>query len=363
MYANNVVVGQPVLEAGIGVEAVAGHREPRVERQFSERFLKTLGMPAGINAEFVKSARDFPLRIWVVDNSGSMMTTDGKRIVRGPGGREGVVDASRWEELGDSLIWHATLAANLGAPTEFRLLNPPNSGTPQVLSVGMGDKEAEVSAVRKLITSGPTGRTPLCAQIRAVTARVKAQEATLRANGQRVVVVIASDGAATDGNIEEAMRPLQALPVWIVVRLCTDDDSVVKYWNRVDEDLELDMDVLDDLSGEGAEVTENNPWLTYGAPLHRLREWGSINKVFDVIDEKLLAVPEMLSLLSLILGPAAAEMPNPQLDWPGFEKRLEELLALEPQIWDPLRKRSRPWFALDKLRRHYSNSGGYCSIM
>jgi len=300
-----------------------------------------------------------------VDNSGSMMTTDGKRVVRGPGGREGLVDSSRWEELGDSLIWHATLAANIGAPTEFRLLNPPGGGTPQIMSVGMGgDKEAEVRQVRRLITSGPTGRTPLCEQIRAVCARVKAQEATLRANGQRIVVVIASDGAATDGNIAEAMRPLQTLPVWVVIRLCTDDDAVVQYWNQVDEDLELDMDVLDDHSGEAAEVAEDNPWLTYGAPLHRLREWGSLNKVFDVIDEKLLAIPEMLSLLELILGPSAAELPNPQLDFAGFEKGLEALLAREPQVWDPLRKRNRPWVSISKLKKHYNaKGGGGCLVM
>ena len=79
---------------------------------------------------------------------------------------------------------------------------------------------------------------------------MREEEPRLRAQYQRAVVTIASDGAATDGNIEDAMRPLRDLPVWCVVRLCTDDDQVVEYWNNIDEDLELDMDVLDDLSGE-----------------------------------------------------------------------------------------------------------------
>ena len=79
---------------------------------------------------------------------------------------------------------------------------------------------------------------------------MREEEPRLRAQYQRAVVTIASDGAATDGNIEHAMRPLRDLPVWCVVRLCTDDDQVVEYWNNIDEDLELDMDVLDDLSGE-----------------------------------------------------------------------------------------------------------------
>jgi len=40
-----------------------------------------------------------------------------------------------------------------------------------------------------------------------VTQRIEAQAAELRAAGKKVVLVIASDGAATDGDIEVAMRP------------------------------------------------------------------------------------------------------------------------------------------------------------
>lgn len=347
-YPPEVAVGVPVM--------------PMVGRQVTEGFFDKLELPAGIAKEFQATMEYIPKRIWIIDNSGSMQTSDGHRIVRGPAGREGMVTTSRWEELGDALKWHAQIAAHMGAPTEFRLLNPPGGGGPQVIRCGeTGDPQAEVSAMERLLQSGPTGRTPLCAQIKQVVQVVQAEAPALRAAGQRMVVVIASDGAATDGNIAEAMKPLQALPVWVVVRLCTDDDEVVQYWNRVDGDLEVDMDVLDDLSGEAAEVCEQNGWLTYGAALHRLREWGTTRKIFDILDEKKLAPSEMKELVTLVLGPVAEALPDPQLDWSGFESQLASILKETPQIWDPMRNRRREWFSVTKMRKDYGRGGG-CAI-
>ena len=48
--------------------------------------------------------------------------------------------------------------------------------------------------------------------------------------------------------------------MWVVIRLCTDEDAIVNYWNDIDGELELDMDVLDDFMGEGKEVFDANPW-------------------------------------------------------------------------------------------------------
>ena len=132
---------------------------------------------------------------------------------------------------------------------------------------------------------------------------------------------IASDGEATDGDIAAALRHYGTCRPGLLRRLCTDDDRVAyKYWNEIDEDLELDMDVLDDLEGEAAEVNEAQPWLTYGAPLHRLREWGTLSTSCSICwTNDLGAQHELPGFASLILGEAACDgLPHPSLDWKGF---------------------------------------------
>lgn len=66
----------------------------------------------------------------------------------------------------------------------------------------------------------------------------------------------------------ETMRCLKNLPVWVVIRLCTNDNNMTQYWNGVDSEVELNMDVIDDPLGEAKEI--HKYVRTYGTPLYSL---------------------------------------------------------------------------------------------
>lgn len=207
------------------------------------------------------------------------------------------VKCSRWNELSASLRFHVNLARNACTPTEFRLLN---GGGPIVVGTGHSSEDAGYEKLLDCLDQSPGGQTPLCKHIREVVAEIQSMEAKLRSTGQRVFIIIATDGESSDGDIAAAMRPLKNLPVMVVVRLCTDEEKIVNYWNEVDKDLELEMDVIDDLMGEAMEIKRYNPWITYGEPLHRAREFGFPIKEIDLLDETSLSM-EQLRLFCTIM--------------------------------------------------------------
>merc|ERR1711988_594224 len=112
--------------------------------------------------------------------------------------------------------------------------------------------------------------------------------------GLRTVLVIATDGlptsqgyAPTDtakAEVVQVMRQLSVdLPVFLVIRLCTDEDDVVAFYNRIDEEEELLLEVIDDLESEAQEICDKgNDWLTYSPMIHMIREGGTFVKLFDL---------------------------------------------------------------------------------
>ena len=287
-----------------------------------------------------------------------------------------MVPCSRYEEIQECVNYHISLAGAIEAPTTFRFLNNPGTSVgPQQFIVGENPVRVaeEVHYAQSLMRrSKPGGCTPLTSHILEIHREVTALTPALRAKGQRIVIVVATDGLPTDecgygGEVHqkefvEALRLLEGLPVWVVIRLCTDEEEVVNFYNDLDVVLELSIEVLDDFCGEAAEVYECNPWLNYVLPIHRMRELGFHDRVFDMLDERLLTKSELRDFCLLLFGDANFDgVPDPSLDWNGFIQNVERLLQSESLQWNPMKKRMKPWVSIKKLNRCYGHSS--CIIL
>lgn len=340
----------------------------------------------------------FPIRYWIIDNSYSMTQRDGHLILQNSS--EDVVRTiacSRYDEIKECVNFHAELSSLISAPTEFRLLNDPKV-IPQSFVVGQTDlnnyndfKSMENNEekenimpcvthqeVRRMINrTEPKGLTPLVTHINELRSKISNVAPKLRQNGQKAVIVIATDGLPTETNVDgheknkelfvKAMRSLEGLPIWIVIRLCTDDEHVVNFYNDLDEQLELSLEVLDDFESEALEVYEHNKWLNYTLPIHRLREAGFYDRVFDLIDERALTKSELRQFFMLLFGEENFDsIPDPSIDWMGFLEATERLLRLEGYNslkWNPVKKKAMPLIDTYELNKKYGEQSNQCGCI
>lgn len=204
--------------------------------------LQQQGFTAGLAEALQANQRAFPLAIWIVDNSGSMANRDGHRLVETNSSTAvRFVACTRWAELQQSVEYHVQLAALLNAPTHFRLLNDPGRvAGPQLFEIATSGAyllQQQVSVAQSVMReSTPNGVTPLVPHLHAVRQQVLQLEQQLRRDGCKVAIVLATDGLPSDERgisnsqtqqeFVQALRALEGLPVWMVVRLCTDEVSV-----------------------------------------------------------------------------------------------------------------------------------------
>jgi hypothetical protein len=259
------------------------------------------------------------------------------------------------------------MAALLQAPTRFILLNSNSAENNEMGVAEMGNDfvDEELLSLRNTLHSTtPGGVTPLTQHLQHVYTRVSSMLPSLRREGQRVVVVLATDGVPTDElgqagrgvdtDFERALQRLQELPVWLVVRLCTNDNAVVQYYQSLDDRLEWNLEVLDDFVDEAKEVYRYNPWLNYALPLHRCREWGFPNRLLDSLDEKSLTLEEMREFLQLLFCETLFEdSPDPALDWNEFVMCVSRMVDREERPWNPIKKKPTPWIDVRQLERCY----------
>eukprot|EP01035_Chromulina_nebulosa_P019852 gene19852-25802_t len=332
-------------------------RPPNVDR--ANNFFDKHNWPVGFREEVYKSCKKVAMRFYIIDDSGSMITNDGKRVAYTESGEARVVKCTRWSELSESISFLAEMSEHLEVPSQFQLLN----GADPVIVGLQKDNGDSYHFLKEALGESPAGATPLCSHIKSIVVEISSIADVLKRNGQKVAVIIATDGESSDGNVANALQPLTNLPVLVILRLCTNEKEVIRYWDSIDNQLELDIDVLDDQIGDGAQVIQKNGWLTYGAPIHRMREFGSVMKEFDIIDESLLSSEQMrIICATLFLEGKVSALPHPGADWVAFLQRVKQLNASTPKVFCANTEKMKPWIDINKLARLYASGNGSSSV-
>ena len=97
------------------------HQQVSIEEKQISRLVEQ-GYSRGLAESLNRTKAAFGQRIWIIDNSGSMRSSDGHRIV--PTLKTGdvrMVPCSRWEEIQECVNYHISLAGTIEASTYFRV--------------------------------------------------------------------------------------------------------------------------------------------------------------------------------------------------------------------------------------------------
>ena len=359
-------VAMPVPSDGMESDVKNGVTEDQIQSLLEQGYSRGLAQMLG------ESLDVFPLRVWIVDNSGSMSLNDGHRFVSTSSSSNiKVVQCTRWKEIQETVEYHARMAALMKAPTIFRLLNDPGRIVgPQIFGVAdkgdhLIDSDLQL-ALSTISNASPTGGTPLCRHVAEIREQIAIMAPQLQAEGRKVAITIATDGVPTDtssygGNFVNVLKTLEGLPIWIVIRLCTDDSKIVKYYNDLDSQLEFSVEVLDDFIQEAKEVHKKNKWLTYTLPLHRCREMGIHHRVFDLLDERTLTLSEMGQYWELILNSQLNELPDPAVDLDKFCSGIKQMVKKEKKQWNAVKNHATDIIDHDKIDHEYGEH--FCIIL
>jgi hypothetical protein len=191
--------GKEPVVAGTTNEPICVPQFAAPPSKIPESILKRLvdqGFTHSLAQSLNETKRAFALRIWVIDNSGSMRTKDGHRIVNNGKSDVYMINCSRWEEISECVEYHIQLADMIDAPTRFRFLNNPGRELgPQKFAIKDSSHAHQlpaheaISLMRKVL---PHGCTPLTEHILEIYTEVFEMAPELRRTGQKVAIILAT---------------------------------------------------------------------------------------------------------------------------------------------------------------------------
>mmetsp|Transcript_7367 Transcript_7367/g.21770 ORF Transcript_7367/g.21770 Transcript_7367/m.21770 type:complete len:279 (-) Transcript_7367:3255-4091(-) len=198
----------------------------------------------------------------------------------------------------------------------------------------------------------PNKATPLAESLNFLNRRIALYTPALLAADKMMFLTVITDGVPTplvwshnrsqkeqlqeakDRAISELYQAVGRFPVSLVVRLCTNDDDAVDFWNNLDDSEEFSLDVIDDMLGEANEVSgKGNSFFVYSPAIHRFREGGFNNRLFDLMDEKRFMPRQRAQIMSILL--AEPDTPLPMYTSANFNAEVKARASRQPTVWNP----------------------------
>lgn len=246
----------------------------------------------------------------------------------------------------------ASLAEAAETPTEIRLLNKE----PLVVGLGSRNKISNYSKVMAQLACSPSGQSPICRQLYEISEQLRNMENELRASNKKALLIIMTDCESSDGDIVDVLKPLEGLPLQIIIRICSHEKEIIEHWQHINAQLDLEIYVLQNIKAEADIVTENNSWLTYGEPLHRLREFGVMISAIDKLNLRQLSKLEIRTVAQILVGSATKPLfPDPNDHWDLFVTSVCDSSDSSSKVFCPLNHRAVSWIINEELSSYVSD--------
>jgi len=218
-----------------------------------------------------------------------------------------------------------------------------------------------------LLQTEPDGVSLITKGLRSLQSELHALAPVVSEQGKKIYFVLATDGlpsdkfgqtnAAATEQLMETLRDFESYPIFFVIRLCSNDEETVEFYNGLDALLERNIEVIQDIHTEASEIFKTNKWINYSLPLHWSREMGLRDRLFDLIDERQLTKEEMINFLRVLFGKAIDDLPDALYDWKAFHSALTNVVKNEGFTWDPVSRKLKYWIDLKALDKIYGDGG------
>ena len=133
-----------------------------------------------------------------------------------------------------------------------------------------------------------------------ITELLEDMDDELHATKKIAVLTILTGCESTDGNTVDLLRLLEGMPLKIIIRICCEESQAADHWHSLSAQLDLDIDIIGHVKMEAMVMIENNNWLTYGEPLHYLREFGVAVPAINSISMRQLSMHELWTLTRIL---------------------------------------------------------------